>query len=92
MVNIIYLSLLHLLTMMTASVSRKTSPHASVAAYIWCASIPSLALWLGWIAIALILDRELYLIIKGENKFFSPSICLEFESRDTLITYFLPKS
>ena len=92
MVNIIYLSLLHLLTMMTASVSRKTSPSSSVAAYIWCASIPSLALWLGWIAIALILDRELYLIIKGENKLFSSSICLEFESRDTLITYFLPKS
>ena len=92
MVNIIYLSLLHLLTMMTASMSRKNSPPASVAAYIWCASIPSLALWLGWIAIALILDRELYLIIKGENKLFSSSICLEFESRDTLITYFLPKS
>ena len=70
MVNIIYLSVLHLLIMMTSFVSRKTSPSASVAAYIRCASIPSLALWLGWIAIALILDRELYLIIKGENEVF----------------------
>ena len=84
MVNIIYLSVLHLLIMMTASVSRKTSPSASVAAYIRCASIPSLALWLGWIAIALILDRELYLIIKGENEVFLHQFVLNLKAETHL--------
>ena len=65
--SLIYLTTM-ILTMMVLSSLSKTTPLSatSLPSYIWCISLPSLSLWVGWLSLAFIFDH-LYLQIKGKT-------------------------
>lgn len=72
--SLIYLTTL-IITMMVLSSLSKTTPLSatSLPSYIWCISLPSLSLWVGWLSLAFIFD-QLYLQIKGKLLHISDSV------------------
>ena len=65
LVSVLFLTSLLVIVMISSSANRKTliSPATE---YLWIIALPSLATWLGWIAIAFIIDRNKYLLVKGK--------------------------
>ena len=63
--SLIYLTTMIITMMFLSSIAKSSAPSAStIPSYIWCISLPSLSLWIGWLSLALIFD-QLYLQIKG---------------------------
>ena len=54
---------------------RKSSLASSIPSYVWIISLPSMALWLGWLAAAFIF-QDFYLEVKGkkENQITNKSV------------------
>ena len=65
MASIVSLTLLLILMKIGSSANQK-SPTSPASTYLWIISSPSLAIWLGWIAIAFIFDANKYLLVKGK--------------------------
>lgn len=65
MASIVSLTLLLVLVKISSSANQKslTSPGST---YVGIVASPSLAIWLGWIAIAFIFDANKYLLVKGK--------------------------
>ena len=64
LVSVVSLSSLQVLVIIIASDNQK-SLASPTSAYLRIIALPSLAIWLGWIGIAFIIDRNKYLLVKG---------------------------
>ena len=64
LVNIIYLTLLLVLSMILSFHLKNTSSSSSAPEFIWIISLPTVAVWLGWLSLAFIFESQ-YLKIKS---------------------------